>query len=87
MNRSHRTAVLALMVTALCSPVDAQETLTQRIERILSRGARLRYVGRPESASPATGSYRQHEEETNLFIEDAFRRQPRPRAKKTRAKE
>ena len=37
MNRSHRTAVLALVVTALCSPVDAQETLTQRIERILSR--------------------------------------------------
>ncbi len=37
MNRSHRTAVLALVVTALCSPVDAQETLTQRIERILSQ--------------------------------------------------
>ena len=37
MNRSHRAAVLALVVTALCSPVDAQETLTQRIERILSQ--------------------------------------------------
>jgi len=58
----------------------------ERIERILARGARLHYVGRPESASPATGSYRQHQEETNLFVEDAFRRQPRPPAKKTRAK-
>ncbi len=37
MNRLHRTAVLALVVTAVCSPVDAQETLTQRIERILSQ--------------------------------------------------
>ncbi|MCZ6713962.1 MAG: 2-oxoglutarate dehydrogenase E1 component, partial [Deltaproteobacteria bacterium] len=58
----------------------------ERIERILARGARLHYVGRPESASPATGSYRQHQEETSLFVEDAFRRQPRPPAKKTRAK-
>ena len=39
MNRSHRTAVLALAVTALalCTPVNAQETLAQRIERILSQ--------------------------------------------------
>ena len=40
MNRSHRAAVLALAVTALaapCTPVDSQETLAQRIERILSQ--------------------------------------------------
>ena len=40
MNRSHRTAVLALAATALaapCTPVDSQETLAQRIERILSQ--------------------------------------------------
>jgi len=58
----------------------------ERLNQILPRGAQARYVGRPESASTAPGSYRQHQEETAQFIEDAFRRQPRPRAKKPRAK-
>ena len=55
-----------------------------RMSRVLPRGAKLSYVGRPESASTASGSYRQYEEETTLFIEDAFRRQARAPAKKTR---
>ena len=55
-----------------------------RMSRVLPRGAKLSYVGRPESASTASGSYRQYEEETKLFVEDAFRRQARPPAKKTR---
>jgi 2-oxoglutarate dehydrogenase E1 component len=56
----------------------------ERLNQVLPRGARIRYVGRPESASTATGSYRQHEVETNQLVEDAFRRQPRPRAKQAR---
>jgi 2-oxoglutarate dehydrogenase E1 component len=50
-----------------------------RIGRVLPRGRRLRYVGRPESASPATGSFRVHEEEEAEFVREAFARTARPR--------
>ena len=33
---------------------------------------RLRYVGRPPSASPATGSYRIHVAEMKRFVEEAL---------------
>ena len=32
----------------------------------------LRYIGRPESASPATGSYKRHVQEQNEIVEAAF---------------
>jgi 2-oxoglutarate dehydrogenase E1 component len=51
-----------------------------RIEEQLPPGARLRYVGRREAASPATGSYRIHEAEETAIVEAALRR---PRAPKT----
>ncbi len=53
----------------------------QRLSQTLPKGARFRYVGRPESASPATGSYRKHEEEETDFVREAFAR--RARAKKS----
>ncbi len=50
-----------------------------RIGQVLSGEAQLRYVGRRESASPATGSFRVHEEEQDEFVREAFARAPRPR--------
>ena len=50
-----------------------------RISRVLPEGRILRYAGRPESASPATGSYRLHEEEQALFVREAFAAKPMPR--------
>ncbi|MEE8557307.1 MAG: 2-oxoglutarate dehydrogenase E1 component [Myxococcota bacterium] len=43
-----------------------------RIRRCLPEGAELRYVGRRESASPATGSYKLHLEEEQEFVQEAF---------------
>jgi len=50
-----------------------------RIKDILPKQARLRYVGRPEAASPATGSYRVHEQEQTEFIGEAFAKRARQR--------
>ncbi|MBI4456793.1 MAG: 2-oxoglutarate dehydrogenase E1 component [Acidobacteria bacterium] len=44
-----------------------------RIEPLLLKGQRLRYVGRPEAASPATGSYKQYLQEQQTLLEEAFR--------------
>ena len=43
-----------------------------RLKGCLPEGATLRYVGRPESASPATGSFRVHQEEEAEFVNEAF---------------
>ena len=43
----------------------------------LLEGRRLRYIGRPEAASPATGSYKIHESEEQALVEQALKR---PRA-------
>ena len=51
-----------------------------RLPKVLPSGARLRYVGRPEAASPATGSYRVHEQEEMELIREAFA--PRARQRK-----
>ena len=50
-----------------------------RLPSVLPRGAKLRYVGRPEAASPATGSYRVHEQEEMELIREAFAPRPRQR--------
>jgi 2-oxoglutarate dehydrogenase E1 component len=48
----------------------------ERIEALLD-GRRLRYIGRAEAASPATGSYKIHESEEQALVERALKR---PRA-------
>jgi 2-oxoglutarate dehydrogenase E1 component len=48
-----------------------------RLGHALPRDARVRYVGRAESASPATGSYRVHEQEEAEFLREAFAQRPR----------
>jgi 2-oxoglutarate dehydrogenase E1 component len=46
--------------------------VSERLRRVLPAEKSLRYVGRRESASPATGSYRLHEEEQAEFVREAF---------------
>jgi 2-oxoglutarate dehydrogenase E1 component len=48
-----------------------------RIEELLTGRQRLRYIGRPEAASPATGSYKIHLSEEHALVDAALRR---PRA-------
>ena len=50
----------------------AWQFASERLRRVLPASATLRYVGRRESASPATGSYRLHEEEQAEFVREAF---------------
>jgi 2-oxoglutarate dehydrogenase E1 component len=54
----------------------------ERIRRVLPASRSLRYVGRRESASPATGSFRIHEEEEAELLREAFARTPRPRVER-----
>jgi 2-oxoglutarate dehydrogenase E1 component len=49
-----------------------------RIQELLG-GRRLRYIGRAEAASPATGSYKIHESEEQAIVERALKR---PRAER-----
>jgi 2-oxoglutarate dehydrogenase E1 component len=44
----------------------------RRIEAVLPDGMRLRYIGRPASASPATGSYAIHELEQSKLVREAL---------------
>jgi len=53
--------------------------VSDRITRVLPEGRSLRYVGRSESASPATGSYRLHEEEQAEFVRESFATKAMPR--------
>ena len=55
----------------------ARDFVEPRIERLLPGRRRLAYVGRPEAASPATGSHKIHQTEENGIVEAALRR-PRP---------
>jgi len=50
-----------------------------RLREVVPRNGRVRYVGRPEAASPASGSYRVHEHEESEFIGEAFARRARAR--------
>jgi 2-oxoglutarate dehydrogenase complex dehydrogenase (E1) component-like enzyme len=45
-----------------------------RMKRALPSRARLRYLGRREAASPATGSFKIHEAEEAEFVSAAFAR-------------
>jgi 2-oxoglutarate dehydrogenase E1 component len=55
----------------------AWEFVEWRLGRLVGGTGRPRYIGRPESASPATGSYRNHQSEEDAIVEAALRR-PRP---------
>jgi len=46
--------------------------LHERIAAILAADQKLRYVGRPISASPATGSHHRHEEQQKALIDAAM---------------
>ncbi len=50
----------------------AWKFLIEQIQDALA-GRTLRYVGRRSSASPATGSFKQHTKELNAFLAEAFR--------------
>ena len=43
------------------------------LQRFLDQGITLKYVGRPEASSPATGSYRRHSAEQAYLVSAAFR--------------
>jgi 2-oxoglutarate dehydrogenase E1 component len=45
---------------------------TYLMQRFADLGRPLRYVGRPESPSPATGSYKRHLAEQEYVVRTAF---------------
>ena len=51
----------------------AWSSVRGRIDELLG-GRRLRYIGRAEAASPATGSYKIHESEEQAIVEQALKR-------------
>jgi 2-oxoglutarate dehydrogenase E1 component len=50
----------------------AWRNIRHRLERHVPKGVALRYVGRQEAASPATGSHRVHEEEEAALVDAAL---------------
>jgi 2-oxoglutarate dehydrogenase E1 component len=46
--------------------------MESRLENLLSRCERPRYVGRAASASPATGSYAVHTQEQQRLVQEAL---------------
>ncbi len=52
----------------------------ERMRRVLGREVGLRYVGRPEAASPAAGSYSIHQQEEAELVREAFATRPRERS-------
>jgi 2-oxoglutarate dehydrogenase E1 component len=56
----------------------------ERIQPVLEGGRRLRYVGRPESASPSPGSLKRHQYEQAKLVEEAFA--PLPVSKRPRTR-
>ena len=49
--------------------------IASRLPRILPSGRTLGYVGRPEAASPASGSYKVHQAEEAELVNRAFARE------------
>jgi 2-oxoglutarate dehydrogenase E1 component len=46
--------------------------LHDRLEQLMGPGQKLRYVGRPVSAAPATGSHHRHEEQQHALVQAAI---------------
>jgi 2-oxoglutarate dehydrogenase E1 component len=53
--------------------------VSSHLAEMLEPGRVARYVGRDEAASPATGSYKLHQQELDQFLNDAFRKPATPR--------
>ena len=51
--------------------------MVERLAEHLAPDRRLRYVGRPRSSSPATGSHRRHVAEQRAIVEQALAKEPR----------
>jgi 2-oxoglutarate decarboxylase len=47
--------------------------LHERMQQVIGGNQRLRYVGRPISASPATGSHHRHEEQQRALVDAALK--------------
>ncbi len=63
----------------------AWTAISQCLQPLLDGSKRtLRYVGRPESASPATGSLRRHQQEQADIVEEAFGSEAKKRAGRRR---
>jgi 2-oxoglutarate dehydrogenase complex dehydrogenase (E1) component-like enzyme len=55
----------------------------EQLQPILDSNQRvLRYVGRPASASPSTGSLKRHQQEQTELIEEAFAAEIKPEPKR-----
>jgi 2-oxoglutarate dehydrogenase E1 component len=52
----------------------AWHVMYRRLRRIVPEESMLSYVGRPEAASPATGSYKVHQQEEAELVQNAFAR-------------
>jgi 2-oxoglutarate dehydrogenase E1 component len=52
----------------------AWHAMYRRLRRVMPEDAVLNYVGRPEAASPATGSYKVHQQEEAELVQSAFTR-------------
>ncbi|MEZ5399578.1 MAG: multifunctional oxoglutarate decarboxylase/oxoglutarate dehydrogenase thiamine pyrophosphate-binding subunit/dihydrolipoyllysine-residue succinyltransferase subunit [Bryobacteraceae bacterium] len=71
-NRYHATADIAWVQEEPLN-MGPWRLMSDYIQPMLERSRRrLRFIGRPESASPAAGSYRTHEREQKEIIEAAF---------------
>jgi 2-oxoglutarate dehydrogenase E1 component len=46
--------------------------MQERLQGLLTAGQQLLYVGRPQSAAPATGSHHRHEEQQHALVEKAL---------------
>ncbi len=83
-----------LRYPADAEPVWAQEEprnmgpwrfMQEQLEPLLApTGRALRYIGRPESASPATGSGRRHQEEQTAITEEAMSETPLVESRRVR---
>ncbi len=50
----------------------AWQFLHERLEALLDPGQKLRYVGRPKAAAPATGSHHRHEQQQHALVDAAL---------------
>jgi 2-oxoglutarate dehydrogenase complex dehydrogenase (E1) component-like enzyme len=59
--------------------------MQEQIQPLLAPTSRvLRYVGRPESASPETGSGRRHQEEQAAIVDEAMSERPLVESRRVR---
>ena len=52
--------------------IGAWPFLHERFESLLTGNQKLRYIGRPISAAPATGSHHRHEDQQHALVQAAI---------------